>query len=92
MKTKKLFVYVLISLFVFSPFLNFESWAIGTRVPIMKALPETGAAETRCDWTCQTYNGPQVFTCCYKYCTDDNGRAWHEVDSFCFADPMSNLK
>ena len=33
MKTKKLFVYVLISLFVFSPFLNVESWGalpIGT--------------------------------------------------------------
>ena len=39
MKTKKLFAYVLISLFVFCPFLNFESWAALRSVPTMRLGP-----------------------------------------------------
>jgi hypothetical protein len=39
MKTKKLIAYVLISLFVFSPFLNFESGAARRPLPLMKVEP-----------------------------------------------------
>ena len=39
MKTKKFIVYVLISLFVFSPVLNLEGWAMLRPKPIMQAEP-----------------------------------------------------
>lgn len=39
MKTRKFIVYVLISLFVLSPLLNLEGWAMLRPKPIMQAEP-----------------------------------------------------
>jgi hypothetical protein len=44
MKTRKIMAYVLISLFVFSPFLNFESWALSRTYPLVKAVPTPSSA------------------------------------------------
>jgi hypothetical protein len=84
MKTKNLIAYVLISLFVFSPFLNVESWAASRTVPIR--LQSQPAWE--CNWMCESNND---VTCCFKYCSDDDNYTWYQVDKFCFADPNTNL-
>jgi hypothetical protein len=83
MKTKKLIAYVLITLFVFSPFLNIEIWAASRTVPI-RLQPQPAWV---CEWICETNDD---VTCCFKYCSDD-GYTWYQVDKFCFADPNTNL-
>ena len=87
MKTKKFIVYVLISLFVFSPFLNFESWATGTRVPIKQTLPETRAGVIECRWDCVWIGNDY---CCEKYCCSCGGNLCQITESFCIeqGDPI----
>ena len=60
MKTKKFIVYVLISLFVFSPFLNLEGWASSQTLPIMKL----GACKVL-RYVCWEVGDK---TCCERYC------------------------
>jgi hypothetical protein len=71
MKTKKFTVYFVLSLFVFSPFFNFEGWAAGRIVPIVHEEPSPGQEPSpdplrpvcrdicACDyagyWSCTTY-------------------------------------
>ena len=83
MKTNKIIVYVLISLIFFTLFINAESWATSRTYPI-KQVPQTW----ECSWICETYND---VTCCYRYCSEDNGFTWYQLDKFCFADPIPNL-
>ena len=82
MKTKKYIVYVLISLFIFSPFLNLDGWTASRTNPIKQQVQPTW----ECNWICETDN---EVTCCYKYCSDD-GFTWYQEDKFCFGDPVSN--
>ena len=84
MKTKKIIAYFLIILFVFSPFLNIESWAASRTVPT-KLQPQPVWV---CEWICETIGD---VTCCFKYCSDDDSYTRYQVDKFCFADPNTNL-
>jgi hypothetical protein len=75
MKTKKFIVYVLISLFVFSPFLNFEGWALGPRLPTLQEEPDPtdpNPERNVCTDICACdYGG---YWACTRYCcVDDAG-------------------
>jgi hypothetical protein len=89
MKTKKFIAYVLISLFVFSPFLNIESWASLPRtVPIMRPV-EAEAGIIVCKWYCQWVMNQY---CCQKYCCDCNGALCSITDYVCVTWPSTQEK
>ena len=82
MNTKKLFVYAFICLFIFSPFLNLNSWAAPRTNPIM----QQAQPEWECNWACETHSD---VTCCYQYCSEEK-LTWYQTNKFCFAESTSN--
>jgi hypothetical protein len=82
MKTKKLIVFVLISFFIFSPFLNSEGWsALRSKAPIMK-METTIVCHDYCAWFGDEY-------CCSSECCDlATGDCSGGGYNFCISSPL----
>jgi hypothetical protein len=88
MKTQKVIAYVLISLFLLSPFLTIESWASLRTYPIAKQV-EQEAGIIVCKWYCQWVMNEY---CCQKYCCDCNGALCSITDFLCVTWPSTPQK
>lgn len=82
MKTKTFLAFVLVSLFIFSPFLNFESGAMSRTSSLqIKQFPEMLAVGRYCENICQWVGNSW---CCTKFCCADNtGRGCYIADFYC---------
>jgi hypothetical protein len=84
MKTKKLIVYVLITFFFFSPFLNIEGLAALRRLPILKTEKPEPICNEWCGWIGNEY-------CCTHECCEGGPDNCTTIYDFCISSPLFNL-
>lgn len=81
MKTKKTFIYLLISFFIFSPFLNVSGWAALRKAPAAK-METTIVCHDYCAWFGDEY-------CCRSECCDlATGDCSGGGYDFCISSPL----